>query len=93
MAAATASTTSGSAVASSVFGPTVIELGVSALSTAAMMHASCTILDSLPHGSFFHTTGGSVNMEMKERLKLIPYEALVGLTMTVISTIIFGIIL
>ena len=29
----------------------------------------------------------------KERLKLIPYESLVGLTMTIVSTIIFGIIL
>lgn len=35
----------------------------------------------------------SVAMDMKERLKLIPYESLVGLTMTVVSTIIFGIIL
>ena len=24
---------------------------------------------------FFHATGGSVNMDMKERLKLIPYES------------------
>ncbi|MFH5897865.1 hypothetical protein ACHM2J_01510 [Clostridium perfringens] len=37
--------------------------------------------------------GGSVSMDMKERLKLIPYESLVGLTMTIVSTIIFGIIL
>lgn len=93
MAAATASTTSGAAVASSVFGPTILELGVSGLATAAMIHASCTVLDSLPHGSFFHTTGGSINMEMKERLKLIPYEAVVGLTMTIVATIVFGIIL
>ncbi|GAA0076232.1 GntP family permease [Clostridium sp. CTA-5] len=93
MAAATASTTSGSAVASSVFGATAIELGISSLATAAMMHAGATVLDSLPHGSFFHATGGSINMEMKERLKLIPYEALVGFTMTIVSTIVFGIIL
>ena len=93
MAAATASTTSGAAVASSVFGPTILELGVSGVAAAAMINASCTVLDSLPHGSFFHTTGGSINMEMKERLKLIPYEATVGLTMTIVSVIVFGIIL
>lgn len=93
MAAATASTTSGAAVASSVFGSTILELGVSGIAAAAMINASCTVLDSLPHGSFFHTTGGSINMEMKERLKLIPYEALVGLTMTIVSIIVFGIIL
>lgn len=93
MAAATASTTSGAAVASSVFGPTILELGVSGLAAAAMIHSSCTVLDSLPHGSFFHTTGGSINMEMKERLKLIPYETAVGFTMTVVATIVFGLIL
>lgn len=93
MAAATASTTSGAAVASSVFGSTILELGVSGVAAAAMINASCTVLDSLPHGSFFHTTGGSINMEMKERLKLIPYEAAVGLTMTIVSVIVFGIIL
>ncbi|SFC22999.1 GntP family permease [Clostridium uliginosum] len=93
MAAATASTTSGSAVASSVFGATAMELGISALATAAMMHAGATVLDSLPHGSFFHATGGSINMDMKERLKIIPFEAVVGLVMTIVSTIIFGIIL
>ncbi|MCR4943108.1 MAG: GntP family permease [Clostridium sp.] len=92
MAAATASTTSGAAVASSVFGGTIVGLGVSPLATAAMIHAGCTVLDQLPHGSFFHSTGGSINMDMNERLKLIPYEALVGFTMTVVSTIIFGII-
>lgn len=93
MAAATASTTSGAAVASSVFGETIVSLGVSSLATAAMIHAGCTVLDQLPHGSFFHSTGGSINMGMNERLKLIPYEAIVGLTMTIVSTIIFGIIM
>lgn len=93
MAAATASTTSGAAVASSVFGETIVGLGVSSLATAAMIHAGCTVLDQLPHGSFFHSTGGSINMGMNERLKLIPYEAIIGFTMTVVSTIIFGIIM
>ena len=89
----TASTTSGAAVASSVFGSTITSLGVSSLATAAMIHAGCTVIDQLPHGSFFHSTGGSINMNMNERLKLIPFEAIVGLTMTIISTIIFGFIM
>ncbi len=91
MSAATASTTSGTAVASTVFGGTILELGISPLSAAAMVHSGATVLDHLPHGSFFHATGGSIFMDMKERLKLIPYESLVGLTMTLVSTIIFGI--
>ena len=58
-----------------------------------MIHAGATVLDHLPHGSFFHATGGSVFLGMKERLKLIPYESLVGLTLTIASTIIYGVIL
>ncbi|MEK4623468.1 SLC13 family permease [Priestia sp. FSL P4-0332] len=92
MSAATASTTAGTAVASQVFGSTILELGVSALAGAAMVHAGATVLDHLPHGSFFHATGGSVNMKIKERLKLIPYESLIGLIMAIVSTLIFGVL-
>ncbi|GAA0727349.1 GntP family permease [Clostridium malenominatum] len=92
MSGATASTTSGTAVGSQVFGPTLLELGVSNLSAAAMIHSGATVLDHLPHGSFFHATGGSVNMDMKNRMKLIPYETLIGLVMTIVSAIIFGVI-
>lgn len=91
MSLATASTTAGTAVASNVFSTTLLELGVSGLAGAAMIHAGATVFDHMPHGSFFHATGGSVNMEIKERLKLIPYETAVGLIMTIISTIIFGV--
>ena len=54
MSGATASTTAGTAVASQVFGPTIIALGVSSLGAAAMIHSGATVLDHLPHGSFFH---------------------------------------
>ncbi|KKB73201.1 MULTISPECIES: GntP family permease [Bacillus] len=91
MSMATASTTAGTAVASSVFGPTLVDLGVSRLAGAAMIHAGATVLDHLPHGSFFHTTGGSVFMPMKKRLALIPYETAIGLVLTIISTLIFGV--
>lgn len=91
MSAATASTTAGTAVASQVFGSTILEMGVTALAGAAMVHAGATVLDHLPHGSFFHATGGSVNMEIKERLKVIPYETIIGLSLAIMSTLIFGI--
>ena len=89
MAGATASTTAGATIASQTFSQTLIEKGVSALDAGAMIHAGATVIDSLPHGSFFHATGGSVNMQIKERMKLIPYEALVGLTSTVVSIIVY----
>ncbi|WP_034256914.1 GntP family permease [Adhaeribacter aquaticus] len=90
MSAATASTTSGTAVASTVFGPTILSLGVPALSAAAMVHAGATVLDHLPHGSFFHASSGSVFMDIRQRLQLIPYETLIGLVLTIVSTLIFG---
>ena len=89
MAGATASTTAGATIASQTFAPTLIAQGVPALAAAAMVHAGATVIDSLPHGSFFHATGGSVNMSIGDRMKLIPFEACVGLTATIMSVIMF----
>ena len=91
MSLATASTTAGTAVASKVFSGTLLDLGISSLAGAAMIHAGATVFDHMPHGSFFHATGGSVGMAIKERLKVIPYETAIGLIMTVVSTLIFGV--
>ena len=91
MSLATASTTAGTAVASKVFSGTLLDLGISSLAGAAMIHAGATVFDHMPHGSFFHATGGSVGMAIKERLKVIPYETAVGFIMTVVSTLIFGV--
>ncbi len=93
MSFATASTTAGTSVASAAFGNTILDLGVSSIAAAAMIHAGATVLDHVPHGSFFHATGGAVVMDMKDRLKLIPYESLIGLTLAFVSTIVFGIII
>ncbi|WP_028273730.1 GntP family permease [Atopococcus tabaci] len=91
MSGATASTTSGSIVASSVFSTTLMNSGFSSLGGAAMIHAGSTVLDHMPHGSFFHATGGSVTMDFKERLKLIPYESLIGLFITIVSVLLYGV--
>ena len=47
------------------------------------------MIDSLPHGSFFHATGGAAGLEIKERMKLIPYEMCVGLTSTVVTVMMY----
>ena len=75
MCAASASTTAGATIASASFAQTVLAAGVNA------------VIDHLPHGSFFHATGGSIGMDLKERLKLIPYESLVGLVLVTTSVI------
>ena len=85
MAGATASTTAGATIASQTFSGALVEAGVAPVAAAAMIHAGATVVDSLPHGSFFHATGGSVFMSVGERLKLIPYEAAVGLVATAVS--------
>ena len=85
MSAATASTTAGATIASASFAQTVLGAGIAAVWGAAMTNAGATVLDHLPHGSFFHATGGSVGMPIKERMRLIPYETAVGLILTLLS--------
>ncbi len=82
MSAATASTTAGATIASASFGGAILAAGVTAVWGAAMTNAGATTLDHLPHGSFFHATGGSMGFSVSERLRLIPYETLVGLILT-----------
>lgn len=89
MGGATASTTAGATVAAQTFSAALLETGIPALSAAAMIHAGATVIDSLPHGSFFHATGGSVFMDIKKRMALIPFEALIGLTSTVTAVILY----
>ncbi len=87
MSAATASTTAGAAVASSSFSAAIIAAGVSAAGGAAMINAGATVLDHLPHGSFFHATAGAMQVDLKERMKLMPLETLVGAFLAFFSTV------
>ena len=89
MAAATASTTAGATIASQTFAPILTEAGIPALGAGAMIHAGATVLDSLPHGSFFHATGGSVFLGIRQRMRLIPYEIGIGLTSTLLATLLY----
>jgi GntP family gluconate:H+ symporter len=92
MSAATASTTAGATNASASFGEAILAAGVTAVWGAAMTNAGATTLDHLPHGSFFHATGGSMGFSVSERLKLIPYETLVGFILTLGSIAMYFII-
>ena len=91
MSAATASTTAGATIASASFSDAILETGLAGLWGAALTNAGATVLDHLPHGSFFHASAGSVSMPFKERLSLIPFESLVGLTLT-LATILCAVI-
>jgi GntP family gluconate:H+ symporter len=90
MGAAMASTSTAAIVAAGTFGNAILSMGVDPLSAAVMVHTGATVIDHLPHGNFFHVTGESVKMNIKERMSLIPYESIVGGTMTIVATIIYG---
>ncbi|MGL5624953.1 GntP family permease [Cetobacterium sp.] len=85
MSGATASTTAGATIASATFSGAILAAGVSAVWGAAMVNSGATVLDHLPHGSFFHSTGGASNMNLEERLKLIPYESAIGFVLALSS--------
>ena len=89
MSAAAASTTAGATIASASFSQAILASGVTAVWGAALVNVGATVLDHLPHGSFFHATGGSMEMNIKERLRLIPYETAVGLVLTICSFVCF----
>ncbi len=36
------------------------------------------MIDSVPQGNYFHITAQSMNMTIKERIRVIPYEMCVG---------------
>ncbi|MBP3040483.1 GntP family permease [Bacillaceae bacterium Marseille-Q3522] len=93
MAAATASTSTGVILTTGSFGQAILEMGTAPLAAAVMVHTAGTVIDQLPQGNYFHVTGGSMNMSIKQRMTVVPYEAIIGGTMTIIATILYGFIL
>lgn len=86
MSAATASTTAGSTLASASFAETILAVGISAVWGAAMINSNnCT--GSFAPWLFFHATGGVCELTFKERLKLIPYETLIGAVLAASTTL------
>ena len=89
MAAATASTSTGVILGSSSFGSSILGFGVSPVAAAVTMQAGATVIDHLPHGNYFHVTAQAMKMTVGERMKSVPFESLVGLTMTCVATLIY----
>lgn len=71
-------------------GTAILSMGVAPLNAAIMVHTGAVVIDHLPHGNFFHASADSVKMDIKERMKLIPYESMVGGSMAIVATIIYG---
>lgn len=85
MSAATASTTAGATIASSSFAPSIMSTGVSAVWGAAMINSGATVLDHLPHGTFFHATGGTMSLTFRRCMALVPYETAIGLVLAIMT--------
>ncbi|WP_151733048.1 GntP family permease [Paenibacillus tengchongensis] len=90
MAAATASTSTGVILATGSFGQAILDMGTAPLAAAVMVHTGATVIDSLPQGNYFHVTADSMKMTIKQRMGLIPYEAIVGGTMAIVATLVYG---
>ncbi|HLS52578.1 MAG TPA: GntP family permease, partial [Tissierellaceae bacterium] len=88
----TASATAGASVGGNIFGKAILGVGVKPLQASQMIYTGTLWFDSLPHGSFFHVSAGSVFMEIKDRLKILPYELLIGIIMTIASVIAYGVL-
>lgn len=88
MAGATSSSSAGAAIAVQSFGDSILSF-TTPLAGGAMMHAGSIVFDALPHGSIFHSSAGVMDMTINDRLKVMPYEILIGIIITIVSTIIF----
>ncbi|MBE0341301.1 GntP family permease [Paenibacillus sp. 28ISP30-2] len=93
MATATASTSTGVILATGSFGEAILNMGTAPLAAAVMVHTGATVIDSLPQGNYFHVTADSMKMSIKQRMGLIPYEAIVGGTMAIVATLMYGFLL
>ncbi|SHK49968.1 gluconate:H+ symporter, GntP family [Clostridium cavendishii DSM 21758] len=93
MGGASASVTGGSVITSTVFSKPILALGVKPIAAAEMVHTGVSVIDDLPHGNLFHISAQSVDYDIAERMKLIPYELLIGLTMNIVATILYGFVL
>jgi GntP family gluconate:H+ symporter len=72
------------------FGTAILATGTTPLAAAVMTNAGGTVIDAVPQGNYFQITAQSMHMSIGERAKVMPYEIAVGLTTTIIATVLFG---
>ncbi|KAE9560256.1 GntP family permease [Companilactobacillus bobalius] len=90
MAAATASTFFTQGFLMNHLRERIMSFGISGTGAAAMVHTGATVIDQLPHGNYFHVTAKAVDMHFKERMSVVLWEMLVGLSMTIVATLMYG---
>jgi len=71
------------------FAATILAAGVPAMAGAVMLHAGGGFLDIVPHGNIFLASQQGMKCSMAERLKVMPFEALVGGVMTLTAVLLY----
>lgn len=93
MGGATASTSTGVILATGSFGEAILQTGIEPLAAAIMVHTGAVVIDSLPHGTYFHVTRDAVKMSIADRMKVVGYEVVIGFSMMLTAVILYGYIL
>ena len=86
---ASGSNAAGVIIGGESFAPTILAAGVPALGAAVMLHAGGGFLDIVPHGNIFLATQQGMKCTMTQRMKVMPFEALVGGAMTLTTVIMY----
>ncbi|MDR6719281.1 H+/gluconate symporter-like permease [Paenibacillus sp. 2003] len=79
--------------ASGISGTFLASIAGILMAAALMVHTGATVIDSLPQGNYFHVSADSMKMTIRQWMGVIPYEAIVGGTMAIVATILYGFIL
>ena len=90
---AVGSTAVGVLIAGGAFSETLLAAGVSGVAAAVMIHAGAGFIDIVPHGNYFLASHQGMKTSIKERISVMPWEALIGGIMTVGVTVVYGFIL
>jgi GntP family gluconate:H+ symporter len=80
-------------LAAQSFGDSILALGVGGVGAAAMIQSGAGFVDVMPHGNIFLGSMKSCNLTIKERLKIFPVEAFIGLFLVISVTVVHGFIL
>ena len=87
MTGGTASATAGATTTVAAFYDVIANSDIPLMWAAAMTVTGSSVLEHLPHGSYFHNTGLAMHMSIRERMGIIGQEALIGLVIMSVSII------
>jgi len=89
---AVGSTAVGVVIAGGAFSETLVAAGVSGVAAAVMIHAGAAFIDIVPHGNYFLASHQGMKTTIKERMSVMPWEALIGGIMAAGATLVYGFI-